>query len=250
MPKLSLTLITLNEADRLGATLDAVRCADEILVVDGGSSDDTVRIGRERGCRVIERRFEGFGPQKRFAAEQASNDWILNIDADEVLTPELNEEIRQLLANGDPPKAAYRVPMTLVFMGRVFRHGRHANERHVRLFDRRRAAYDSKEVHEGLVVDGPIGDLQARLHHHSFRDLSHFIDKMNAYTTLGARDLQRRGKRRSAGLIALSAPYYFGESYFLRGNFLNGAAGLCWSMLYATMPIVKYLKLLESRGES
>src|SRR5512136_2334006 len=137
MSKLTVTIITLNEEDRIAATLEAIRCGDEIVVVDGGSTDRTVEICQAHGCRVLHRTFDNYGPQKRFAAAQAAHDWILNVDSDEVLTPELNEEIRRLMGREEISEAAFRVPMQLVFMGQPFRHGRHSRELHVRLFDRR-----------------------------------------------------------------------------------------------------------------
>jgi glycosyltransferase involved in cell wall biosynthesis len=247
MPRLTVTIIAQDEADRIGATLDAIRCADEIVVVDGGSKDDTVRLCRERGCRVVERPFEDFARQKQLAADEASNDWILNLDADEVLSPELNDEIRALLSGGDPGEAAFRITMMLVFMGRVFRHGRESRDRHVRLFDRRRARYGPKSVHEGLLVDGRIGELRGVALHSSFRDLTHLIGKMNVYTTRGALELARQGRERSAWSVALSAPFYFFKYYVLRGNFRNGVPGLCWALVSTISPLLKYMKLMEAR---
>lgn len=246
MPRLSVTLIALNEEDRIGAALDAVRCADEILVVDGGSTDGTVALCRARGCRVLSRPFDDFARQKRFAAEQASHDWVLNLDADEVMTPELNEEIRALMARPQIAEAAFRVPMRFVFMGRPFAHGRHARETHVRLFDRRRAGYDDRVVHEGVEPRGPVGELRHLLLHDSYRNVTHAIEKMNFYTSHAADALARRGRRRSPALVALSAPFYFAEAYLLRGNAWNGIPGLWWSMLYAFYPLVKYMKLWEA----
>jgi glycosyltransferase involved in cell wall biosynthesis len=247
MPKLSVTIIAQDEADRIGPALDAIRCADEILVVDGGSRDGTVEACRTRGCRILERPFDDFGRQKRFAAEQATHDWILNLDADEVMSPELNEEIRRLMAREEIPEAAFRVPMRFVFLGRPFAHGRHAREYHVRLFDRRRAGYDDRPVHEGIVPRGPVGSLRELLFHDSYRNVRHAIEKMNDYTSQAAASLARRGRRRSPVLVALSAPFYFVEAYLLRGNAWNGVPGLWWSMLYAFYPLVKYMKAWEAQ---
>lgn len=242
---LSVALIVQDEADRIERTLQAITCADEVVVVDGGSRDDTVARCRKHGCRVVERPFDGFGVQKAFAVAQCRSDWVLNLDADEVLTPELNAEIRELLARPEIPEAAFEVEMRMVFLGRVFTHGAQAREHHVRLFDRRRAAYDAAEVHEGVRTGGRIGRLRARLHHHSFRDLHHFVRKMNDYTTRGARMLHARGKRRPAALAVLSWPFYFLKSYLVQGNCWNGVPGLVWSFFFSLQPPVKYLKLAE-----
>jgi glycosyltransferase involved in cell wall biosynthesis len=240
--KLSVAMIVKDEADRIGPTLEAIGCADEIVVVDGGSTDGTPDLCRARGCTVLQRAFDGYGAQKAFAVSRCTHDWVLNLDADEVLTPGLNQEIRELLARPEIREAAFQVEMRLVFMGRVFRWGKHAHERHVRLFDRARAGYDAAEVHEGVRTRGPVGRLRERLYHHSFRDQHHFVHKMNDYTTRGARMLRARGRRRSPVLALLAWPFYFLRSYLLQGNVLNGAPGLVWSFYFSIQPVVKHLK--------
>jgi glycosyltransferase involved in cell wall biosynthesis len=245
--KLSVAIITLNEEARIGRTLDAITCSDEVLVIDGGSDDRTVEICQAKGCRVIVRPFDDFCTQKRFAAGMASNDWVLALDADEVLTPALNEEIRAVMARDDILEAAFLVQMTLVFQGHAFRHGKHARDRHVRLFDRRRAAYNDRPLHEGIVARGPVGLLRHPLFHHSARDLSHAIAKMNDYTTRGAGVLHAAGVRRSRTLAILAWPIYFLKSYVVQRNALNGGPGLAWSYLHATSAVMKYLKLAEMR---
>lgn len=248
MPRLSVTIVAQNEAERIGEVLDAVRCADELLVVDGGSTDSTVDICRRRGARVLLRPFDGFAPQKRFAAAQAENDWILNLDADEVMTPELNEEIRELMARETIAEAAFFVPMRLVFMGREFRHGQESRMPKLRLFDRRRAEYADRDVHEHVVAHGPTGRLRHHALHYSYRDLSHWADKMNRYTTLGARSLSRRRARRSLARLVLTGPIHFVQEWIFRGNVLNGVPGLCWSMLAGIARAVKYMKHVEKEA--
>jgi len=248
MPRLSVTIIAQDEADRIGEVLDAIRCADEVLVVDGGSTDGTQEICRAHGARVLERPFDGFAAQKRFAAERAANDWILNLDADEVMTPELNEEIRTLLAGGEVPEAAFFVPMRLVFMGRVFRHGQESRVPKLRFFDRRRAEYADKEVHEHIVAHGPTGRLRHYALHCSYRDLSHWVEKMNRYTTLGARSLVRRGSPRSLLRLVFTGPVHFVQEWIFRGNIFEGVPGLCWSLLAGVARVLKYMKHWE-QGE-
>jgi glycosyltransferase involved in cell wall biosynthesis len=240
-------MIVLDEEESIGRTLEAIRCADEIVVVDAGSSDRTREICRTRGCRVLERSFDGFGAQRQFAVGHCSHDWILTLDADEELSPELNDAIRELLDRPEIPEAAFRVEMQLVFLGRKFRFGKHARERHVRLFDQTRAGYDGLEVHEGVSARGTIGNVPGRLVHHSFRDLHHFVQKMNDYSTRGARVLEARGRRRHPALTLLAWPFYFLRSYILQRNFLNGVPGLVWSFLFSLQPTMKYLKLAEGQ---
>ena len=246
MPKLSVTIIAQNEAGRIGEVLDAIRCADEVLVVDGGSTDGTLEICRGRGARVLERRFDGFAAQKRFAAAQASNDWILNLDADEVMTPELNEEVRALMSRDEIAEAAFWVPMRLVFMSRVFRHGSESRTPKLRFFDRRRADYADKEVHEHIVARGPVGRLASYALHHSYRDLSHWVEKMNRYTSLGALSLARRGARPSVARLVVTGPFHFFQEWILQGNVLEGVPGFCWSVLAGVARVLKYMKHLEA----
>jgi len=247
MPKLSVTIIAQNEAARIGEVLDAIRCADEVLVVDGGSTDGTQEICRARGARVLHRPFDGFAPQKRFAAAQASHDWILNLDADEVMTPGLNEEVRRLMAREEIPEAAFWVPMRLVFMGRAFRHGSESHMLKLRFFDRRRAEYADKKVHEHVIPRGPVGELREHALHHSYRDIAHWVDKMNRYTTLGAEDLERRGARRSVTRLVVTGPFHFFQDWIFQRNFLEGLPGFCWSALAGIARVVKYMKQMERR---
>jgi glycosyltransferase involved in cell wall biosynthesis len=248
MRRLTAVLITRNEEDRLARALASIGCADEVLVVDAESQDGTAAIARAAGCRVVSRGFQGFGPQRRFAAEQAAHDWILMVDADEVLSPELNREIRALLDGPEEPRACYRIPQTLVFMGRPFRFGHHAREYHVRLFDRRRAGYDDAPVHEGVRCPEAPGVLRGSMTHHSFRDLHHLMEKLNGYTTAGGAALRQRGRGRSPALAVLSMPYHFLRHYFLHRNFLNGVQGLVWSAVYSLAPMLKHLKAREPEG--
>ncbi len=250
MPKLSAVLITYNEEGRIGRTLEALAFADEIVVVDSASTDRTVEICRARGARVLTHAFEGFGPQKRFATAQASHDWVLNLDADEVVAPELGGAIRALLDAGEPPCAGYRLSFQLVFMGRPFRHGALAHRRVLRLFDRRRASWTDAAVHERLVVDGAVGDLPGTVLHFTTRNLEDSVAKLNAYSTFGALELRQRGKRCSAAHVLLLGPFHFIRHWVFLGNFMNGVPGLAWSILNATGSVMKRLKLheLEGRG--
>ncbi|HET9551483.1 MAG TPA: glycosyltransferase family 2 protein [Anaeromyxobacteraceae bacterium] len=248
MPRLSAVLITLDEEQDIGRALDAVAFADEIVVVDSGSTDRTVQICQARGARVLSRPFDGFGPQKRYAVAQASNDWVLCVDADEVVTPELAAAIRALLGAGEPPLAAYEFSFLTYLMGSPLAHGATARKAHVRLFDRRRARWTDARVHESVEADGPVGRLRGQVHHHTARDLSDFIRKLDAYTTEAAQAIHARGERRSPLATALTGAFHFLRLWILRGNFLNGAPGLAFSMLAAWASMVKYLKVDELRA--
>jgi glycosyltransferase involved in cell wall biosynthesis len=249
MPRLSTVIIARDEEADIGRSLDAVRFADEILVVDSGSTDRTVEICRSRGARVLEHGFEGYGPQKRWAVAQSSNDWVLCIDADEVLTPDLARAIRELLA-GDPPLPAYRLTFHTVFMGRALSRGAIGRRGHVRLFDRRRARWNEARVHETVEVDGPVGSLPGVVHHHNVRDLSEAVVKLDRYSRLGAEELVRCGGRpRSAAALLALTPYHFLRHWLLNGNVLNGIPGFGWAFMLTATSVLKHLKVRELEGD-
>jgi glycosyltransferase involved in cell wall biosynthesis len=241
--RLSAVVITHNEERDIGHALDAVAFADERVVVDSLSDDRTVEICRARGARVVSRPFGGYGPQKRFAVEQAAHDWVLCVDADELVDPELGAAIRALLAGDAPPRfAAYALPFRTVFMGEVLRHG--ARETHVRLFDRRRASWTDAPLHEHVVVDGPVGVLPGAVLHESVRDVSEGLGKLDRYTAQAALALRRR-PRRGVGPLLLTVAWHFFRHFVLRRQFLNGVPGLAWATLHAVGSMMKYVKAHE-----
>ncbi len=243
MRGLSAVVITHNEERDVARTLDALAFADEIVVVDSNSTDRTVEVCRSRGARVVSHAFRGYGPQKRFAVSLAAHDWVLCVDADEVVTPELARSIRALLsAPEEPPCAAYRVVFRPVFMGQELVHG--ARETHVRLFDRRRAGWDDAPVHESVLTKGEIGTLPGLVLHETARDVAEAIDKLNAYTTRAASERRGRPVRGTAALL-LSGAYHFFRHFVLRRQFLNGVPGFAWSMLFAVGSVVKHVKAHE-----
>jgi glycosyltransferase involved in cell wall biosynthesis len=246
--RLSIVIITLDEAHDLPRCLDSVAWADEIVVVDSGSTDGTQALCHERpGVRLIEQTFLGFGPQKRFAVAQASHDWVLNLDADEAVTPELADEIRSFLAGDLAGVAGATLSRRMVFLGRVFRHGRDSRHRVLRLFDRRRGNFDEAPVHERVEVNGATKPLGGILLHYSYRDLSDYFDKFNRYTSLTAARMHARGRKVGAAELVLRPPWAFVHYYLFRGNWLNGLPGFVYSLLSSLYKTVKYLKLYELR---
>ena len=246
MHKISVVIIALNEEDRLPRTLDAVSWCDEILVVDSGSSDRTVEICRRYpNCRVIVHAFTGYGPQKRFAVSEARHDWILSLDADEVPDAELLSATRAALAGDVGDTAGFYLRRSLVFMDRVFQHGRESRERHLRLFDRRKGNFSDALVHERVRVDGPTAELAGRLLHLSYRNLEDYFQKSNRYTSLSAARMHADGRRVAPVALILAGPFRFLQSYLINGNWRNGIPGLVWSVLAAYYKTVRFLKLLE-----
>lgn len=248
--RVSAVLITRNAERLLETVLDALRWCDEIVVVDSGSTDATIDIARQASARVLHRDFDGYGPQKAFAVEQARNPWVLVVDADEVVTPELRDEIQTALSRAERGGSTFRgfeVPISLVFLGRLMRHGGEYRMPHLRLFDKRHGNYNQNRVHERVELHEPVGRLQNHILHDSYGSIEAYFDKFNSYTTAGARDLLARGKQASVGMIMLRFPLTFIRQYFIRGHVLNGYPGFIWSMFSAMYPVVKYAKLRELR---
>ena len=244
MPKLSVTIITLNEAEHIAAAIDSASWADEILVVDSGSTDATVDIARSKGATVLSRDWSGWIDQKNFAAERASHDWIFSLDADERITPALAAEITALLST-EPARRGYRMPRVTHHLGRWIRTTDFYPDYQTRLYDRRAARWRGKYVHESVSVDGDAGQLRSEIEHYSYRDLRDQLERINQYTTLAARQMHESGRR--AGLLDLIVhpPAAFLRNYVLRRGVVDGAAGLTISAMNAYSVFLKFAKLRE-----
>ena len=237
-------MITLNAAAQLPDCLASVAFADEVVVVDSGSSDDTAQVAARYGARVIVKEWLGFGRQKQFAVEQAAHDWVLCIDADERVSPELAASLVRTL---DAPSApVYRMARRNRFLGRWLRHGEGYPDWSVRLFDRRQARWSDDPVHE-KVLGAPIGTLDGDLLHESAQDLSRYLEKQNRYTTLAAAELHRRGYSAGIADLALSPLARFFKFYLLRLGFLDGLPGLVHISIGCMNSFMKYAKLVDLR---
>ncbi|HWI16473.1 MAG TPA: glycosyltransferase family 2 protein [Vicinamibacterales bacterium] len=238
------TLITFNEAANIQAALESLSWADELIVVDSQSTDDTVAIARRFTDKVIVRPWPGYIAQKNFAAEQASHDWIFSLDADERVTPELAAEIKTLLASG-PKAAGYRVPRVTFHLGRWMRSTDWYPDYQLRFYDRRRARWAGKRVHESVKADGPVEDLRGELQHYAYRDLAHHFQTMDRYTTLAARQMFEEGRRAGFFDLMVHPPAAFLRNYVLRGGFRDGVPGLIVSAMNARYVGLKFAKLWE-----
>lgn len=248
IPPVSAVIITYNESANLRRTLARLYWCDEIIVVDSFSTDGTDLIARDENCRLIRRAFKGFGDQKRFAVAQCCNDWILCLDADEELSPELVEEILDELSSPDC-KNGLSFPSNLVFRNQRFRHGRESRRQVVKLFNRNSGQVSNDRVHEKIEVNGPVIRLHNSLLHYSYRDISQYFTKFNLYTEWCAGNYYLAGKRKSKAVIIFSIPWYFIKYYLLDRNFLNGLNGFYWSLLMSFYHLVKYLKLEDMYGK-
>ena len=245
MPKVTATLITLNEAAHIAAALASVGWADEIVVIDSGSADDTVSLARAAGARVEVRPWPGYSAQKNDAASLASNDWILSLDADERVTPGLASEIQALLA-AEPPRRGYRIPRLSHYLGRWIRGTDWYPDYQLRLYDRRAGRWNGRLVHESVSLDGEPGLLTHDLQHFPYRDISHHLATIDRYTTLAADQMRADGKVPSIAAVALHPPFAFLRNYVLRRGFLNGSAGFIVSALNSYYVFLKLAKARES----
>lgn len=241
---ISAVMITYNSERVLAEVLRALSWCDEIVVVDSGSTDQTIAIATSFGCRVMHRDFDGFGTQKGFAVRQAHNDWVFVVDCDEVVTPALRDEILARVGT-EPDIAGYKVPISLVFLNQLMRYGGEYKMRHLRLFNRRYGTYNVNRVHEDVLLNGKVANLKHHCLHYSYASIHEYFEKFNRYTTAGAQDLSVRGKQTSIAKIAFRMPFSFVREYVVKRNVLNGYPGFMWSLFSAMYPVVKYAKLRE-----
>lgn len=240
---LSAVLITLDCVGPLRATLESLAFCDEILVVDSGSTDGTLELLAEFGARVIVEPWRGFGPQKQFAIEQATHDWVLCIDSDEIVSPELRASIEAELLK--PARLFYEFPRRNRFLGRYLKHGEGYPDLSLRLFDRRQARWSDDVVHEKVITLGIVGRLSGDLLHHSEDTIESYLAKQNRYTTLAARALVAEGAPMPAAKLVLSPLFRFFKFYVLRAGFLDGVPGFIHIVIGCFNSFAKYAKMVE-----
>ena len=240
------TIITRNVAEHIAACIRSVGFFAEVLVIDSGSTDDTVARARAAGARVVENAWPGFGLQKQFAVDQATFDWIFSIDADERVSPALQANIEALFDAGQLSTAeGYQVNRCNHFMGRALRHGEGYPDWCVRLFNRQHCRWTADVVHEKVFCQGPLGLIEGDLDHFSATSLADYLDKQNRYTSLQAAEMFALGKRVSIIKLTLSPALRFIKFYVFRGGCLDGLPGLVHIMIGCFNSFSKYAKLRE-----
>jgi glycosyltransferase involved in cell wall biosynthesis len=247
--KISAVIIACDEEEKIGDAVRSVGWADEVLVIDSESVDRTREIAEEFGARVIVNPWPGFAAQKQFGVDAAANDWILSLDADERVTPELREEILALVARPEESLVAgYSIPRLNVYVGRTVRHGGWYPDRQVRLFDRRRGSWGRRVIHESWqVVEGErIEKLTADIIHRSVDSLEQHAELIETrYAPLGAKQMFESGRRTSGFKMAFAGPAAFIRAYVLKAGFLDGAAGWHIARFAAKHDRLKHAILLD-----
>jgi glycosyltransferase involved in cell wall biosynthesis len=239
--KISATIITLDEEANIARAIESLRCCDEIIVVDSGSTDRTMEIAAKLGARVVEMHWRGYAGQKNHASDQASNDWILSIDADESLSEALEAEIWQIKKSG-PKHDAYTMPRLAQYLGRWIYHGGWYPDRKIRLFDRRKAKWTGEFVHESVTVEGNVGNLESNLLHFTCESLSGHLRTLDRYTTLAAEQLVARKVPIGFMNLVIDPAWTFFNTYFIKLGFLDGMEGLCIAHMAATYNFLKFAK--------
>ncbi len=239
--KISATLITWNEERKIARAIESLRCCDEILVVDSGSTDRTVEIAQKLNARVVDSPWYGYSKQKNLAAAQAANDWILSLDADEALSEALEAEIWQLRKKG-PEYDAYTMPRMAQYLGRWILHSGWYPDRKVRLYDRNRATWVGEFVHESVEVTGTVGHLKSNILHYTCESLSEHVRSVDRYTTLAAQEVASRGEQIGWPRLIFEPGFTFVRTYLFELGFLDGLEGLMIANMAAMYTFLKYAK--------
>lgn len=240
--EISLFIIAKNEEAKIASCIaSAEGLADEVVVVDAYSEDNTLQTARQAGARVYQRRFDGFAAQKNFALSKVRSAWALNLDADETLSPELKEEIRSVIKNTS--HAGFDIPFSNYFLGKKMNHSGLNKEYHVRLVRTDKARYEGGLVHEGLKVDGTVGKLRGHIRHYSYDSIESYFRKFNKYTSLAARQMYAGGRRFSLPFVLITIPFEFLKRYALKLGILDGMRGFLWACFSSFYVFVKYMKL-------
>ena len=241
--RLSVFITTYNNSRTLPVCLESIKWADEIVVLDSFSTDDTLAIARQYGAQLSQHEFMGYGPQKRMALEATTHDWVLLLDADEALSPMLQTEIRQLLAQG-PGADGYEIPRQEQMFWRMYNPATRMNH-YLRLFDKRKGGIDDMPIHAAPKVQGRIARTKAPLYHYGETDIHTKVDKINAYSTGLVADKIKKQRWGVPLIMLFYPPLFFIRSYFFKRNFLNGWAGLINSLIASFYVFLKYAKLYE-----
>ena len=241
---ISLVMIVKNEEKNLAKCLNSVEnLVDEIVIVDSGSTDKTIEIAKTFGAKIFKREFDSFSNQKNYALSIATNEWVLHLDADEVLSKELVEEIKFVIIN--TKLDGFYLIRTNFFLGKQMKYSGINKEYRLRLAKKSVSKYVGGIIHEELIVNGKVGKLKNIMIHNSYPTISSYFNKLGQYTTLGAKKLLEKNKKAKVIDIVFKPPFEFIKRYILKCGFLDGIRGFIWAVLYAFYTFIKYIKLWE-----
>jgi glycosyltransferase involved in cell wall biosynthesis len=244
MESISATLITYNEERNISAALQSLAWADEIVVVDSGSTDATVEICRTFTDNIFVRNWTGYADQKNYAVEKAHHNWIFSLDADERLSPELQKEIKILRRDG-LKFSGYKIPRVAYFMGRWIRHGDWYPDYQLRLFNRQKGKWQGGRVHESVRLEEPPGYLKCEIQHYLYNTLSGYLRRLDTYSSLAAADYRERGENANAWKLLSHPLATFLKAYLVKGGFLDGTPGLMVAAMGAVSVYFKHAKRYE-----
>lgn len=244
--KISAIIIAGNEEDNIRDCLESVKWCDEIILVDSESKDKTVEIAKEYTDKVLIKKWEGFAKQKRYSLEQASNEWVISIDADERVSPELKNEIRKLL-EGESQFDGYKIPRENYFLNKQIKYCGWGNDYQLRLFKKSKTKVTDRKVHEGFVVDGNVSKLQNVIIHHTQKTIFGTITKINIYSTLEAQEKFEKKKVKPSQIITHPIAAFL-NYYISRKGYKDGVHGLMISLIHAMTNMLTYMKLWEMQN--
>lgn len=242
--KLSVIIIAKNEAHDIRRCLESVKWADEIIVLDSGSTDNTPEICREFTKNVFHTDWPGFGIQKNRALAKATNEWVLSLDADELVSDPLQKEILSVINSSEQKYSGYAIPRNSIYCGRLIKHGAWHNKKVTRLFKRNKGKFDDAIVHENLIIDGEIGVLHSPIIHYTYRNLEEMLEKMNQYSTLSSKRKLAKGKTSGLFGAILRGAWAFFRSYIVQLGFLDGKYGFMLAVSNGEYAYYTYLKVM------
>ena len=243
--KISVVIITLNEERIIERCLSKLSFADEVIVIDSGSQDRTIAICEKFGVQVFYNKFEGYGAQKQFAVSKTRNNWVLSIDADEILDDDLIVAIQEAMQNNKSNIVAYYIKGQHVFLNKKFKYGSQSKRYYLRLFNKVYGNFNANTVHESIIVDGKKEKLKGSFLHYSYESLADYFTKFNVYTSLYARGKAEKNKKYSFFQILLKSKFEFFKIYIIDRNFMNGKAGFYWAFFSSAYTMTKLLKTNE-----
>lgn len=245
MSKITAIIPTFNEEHNIQAAIDSVKFADEIIVVDSFSTDNTVKIAKENGVRLLQREYENSASQKNWTIPQASHEWIVLLDADERIDEELKTEILSIVKSGQTNPVAYWIKRRNFFMNKEIKYSGWQGDKVIRLFMRDKCKYEPKSVHAEVLADGQVGVLKHKLIHNTYKDIFHYLKKWDRYTTWSARDRAKRGENPGLYHFLVKPAFRFFQDYILKGGILDGLTGFIICCLSSSSVFMRSLKVWQ-----